>query len=115
MAVHKATRSHSLAQPTRRHPNPHLKSELFDDLRQLNRGYGVALAALSRLEKPGLFPRDCLRSFVHRTEALRALVNRDLLRHFAGREDLDAERFNHLCAQPAAPPPYPRPNRRSNP
>src|SRR5262245_47804531 len=129
MATNKAIRSHSLAQPKpqhsktaraggpepkRRRPNPHLKAELLDDLRQLNRGYGIALAALTRLHKPDLFPRDCLRNFVHRTEALQALVNRDLLRLFAGLEDHDADRFTRLTSQPAEPSQHSRPNRRPN-
>ena len=107
MAVHKATRSNPSAQPTRRRRNsqpndPHLKAELFDTLRQLNRGYGVSLAALTRLQhkrrlsQPGIFPAACLRDYSNRTEALRALVNRDLLRLLAGHEDHDATRFtNH--------------------
>jgi hypothetical protein len=90
--------------PTRRRHNqqsqakdPHHKAELFDTLRQLNRGYGIALASLNRLDntkgKPGIFPREFLRNFRNRTEELRALANRDLLRCFAGREDQDAKRF----------------------
>jgi hypothetical protein len=111
MAVHKTKRSNPLAQPhrpklARRRPNqatdPHQKTELLDTLRHLNRGFGVALAALhrlgggsknARLPKPGIFPHDCLRDYRNRTEALRAQANRDLLRLFAGREDQDALRF----------------------
>jgi hypothetical protein len=94
MAVHKAIRSNSSAQPQRRHPHqPQFKAELFDNLRQLNRGYGVALAALRRLPQRVIFPAACLRDFSDRTEALRALVNRDLLRLLAGHEDQDAARF----------------------
>jgi hypothetical protein len=126
MAVHKATRSNPLAQPkpkpTRRRPNPqphhsqtkdpqaqdlqmkdpHLKSQLLETLRHLNRGFGVALGAFDRLQrqdrlhKPGIFPYDCLHGYRNRTEELRALANRDLLRLFAGREDQDAERFGRL-------------------
>ena len=119
MAVHKATRSNPLAQPKRRRPNPqprdpHQKTELFDTLRHLNRGFGVALAALDRLgggkkrdrlqkqdrlHKQGIFPYDCLHGYRNRTEELRALANRDLLRLFAGREDQDAERYGRLHAQ----------------
>jgi hypothetical protein len=98
MAVHKAIRSNHLAQLQRRRRNapandPHLKANLFDDLRQLNRGYGTALAALHRLQRPAIFPAACLRDLCNRTEALRAVVNRDLLRFLAGREDRDATRF----------------------
>jgi len=68
MAVRKATRSIPQAQPrpqqakTRlaggpdpqpqleRRPDHQLKAEIFETLRHLNRGYGVALAALDRLE-----------------------------------------------------------------
>jgi hypothetical protein len=46
MAVHKAIRSNSLAQPQRHRPDHQLKAEIFETLRHLNRGYGVALAAL---------------------------------------------------------------------
>ena len=53
----------------------------------------IVLQRLDRLQKPGIFPHDCLPDFRNRTEALRALANRDLLRLFAGREDQDAERF----------------------
>jgi hypothetical protein len=120
MAVHKTKRSNPLAQPrsqhTRRRSNPqpndtHQKAELFDTLRQMNRGFGMALAALHRLggstkldrpaggtkkdrrHKPAIFPHDCLHDYRNRAEALRALANRDLLRLFAGHEDQDALRF----------------------
>jgi hypothetical protein len=58
------------------------------------------LQRLDRLQKPGIFPLDCLPDFRNRTEELRAVANRDLLRLFAGREDHDAERFGRLRAQP---------------
>ena len=106
MAGNKAIRTNPSAQPKplRRRSNsqpsdPHLKAELFDTLRQLNRGYGVSLAALTRLQhgkrlaQPAIFPAACLRDYRDRTEALRALVNRDLLRLLAGHEDQDATRF----------------------
>src|SRR5262245_36430651 len=102
MAVHKAKRSNPLAQPERRCPHPQLKPQLFDNLHHLNRGYGVALAALDRLQKPGIFPRDCLQSYRSRTEALRALANRDLLYFFAGHEERDAERFERVSSKPAS-------------
>jgi hypothetical protein len=99
MASNKAIRSNPLAQPQRRrlHPDPHQKAELFDTLRQLNRGYGLALANLYRLDrhngKSRIFPSEFLRKFRHQTEELRATANRDLLRLLAGREDQDAKRF----------------------
>jgi hypothetical protein len=93
MAVHKATRSNPLAQPTRRRRNPHFKAELFENLRQLNRGYGSALAALNRLQGAAVFPAACLRDYRDRTESLSTLANRDLLRLFAGHEERDAARF----------------------
>jgi len=109
MAVSKVIRSDRLPQqqprhtkragkskPSRRSPNPHMKAELFDDLRQLNRGYGTALAALVRLQRPGIFPGDCLRGYRERTEGLRAQANRDLLRLLAGHEERDADRFGAL-------------------
>jgi len=118
MAVHKATRSKSLAQPqprqsksTRRRPNPQpqmqtedpqLKTHLLETLKHLNRGFGVVLAGFdklqrqSRLRKPGIFPYECLHGYRNRTEELRALANRDLLRIYAEREDQDAERFGRL-------------------
>ena len=99
MAINKAIRSNPLAQPKRRrtNPDPHQKAELLDTLRQLNRGYGLALANLYRLDRhnghPRIFPRAFLRKFRNQTEELRATVNRDLLRLLAGREDQDAKRF----------------------
>jgi hypothetical protein len=109
MAVHKVTRSKSSAQPqhgnprpTRRRPDPQLKAEIFDTLRQLNRGYGSAVAALHRLHNndrlPGrrIFSAGCLRNLQNRTEALRTLANRDLLRHFGQREEREAKRFERL-------------------
>src|SRR5580765_8927421 len=107
MATSKANRSNPLAQLARRSPkpDPQVKSQLFETLRHLNRGFGIALAAfdrlqrLDRLQKPGIFPHDCLLDFRNRTEELRAVANRDLLRLFAGREDHDAERFGRLRAQ----------------
>ena len=129
MAVHKATRSNSSGatsiQHSRRRPNPQprhsqpkpsqikdsqtnnpqLKAQLLETLRHMNRGFGVALAAFDklqrqdRLHRPGIFPPDCLHNYRNRTEALRSLANRDLLRLYAGREELDALRFEQLGAQ----------------
>jgi hypothetical protein len=94
MAVSKAIRSNPSAQASRRRPDPHQKAELLDTLRQLNRGYGVALAALHRLQRPRIFPADCLRGYRDRTEALRAQANHDLFRFLSGHEERDATRFN---------------------
>ena len=76
------------------------KAELFDTLRDLNRGYGIALSALYRLhhkDRRGIFSADCLRGLHNRTEALRAVANRDLLRLLTGREERDASRFGRIC------------------
>ncbi|MBZ5506877.1 MAG: hypothetical protein LAO78_15585 [Acidobacteriia bacterium] len=106
MAVHKATRSNPPAQSTHHRPDHQLKAEIFETLRHLNRGYGVALAALDRLETkdrqhaPRAFVSGFLLNYRNRTEALRALANRDLLRLLAGREEREAERFGHLCVAP---------------
>ena len=124
MAVPKAIRSNPLAQPQRQHTkhtghpdqqrkdpqatDPQLKSQLLETLRHLNRGFGVALAAFDRLQrqdrlhKPGIFPQECLHDYRNRTEELRALANRDLLRLFAGREDQDAARFVRLRGKKGA-------------
>jgi hypothetical protein len=115
MAVRKATRSKSQAQPqpqpTRRRPDtpnhasmsdPQLKAQLFGTLAHLNRGYGIALAALDHLRKqnrrlrPDAFPLSCLNAFRCQTEALQASANRDLLRLMASREEQEAERLKRL-------------------
>lgn len=113
MAVHKGIRSKSLSQPKPSRPTTQLqptngeepkhnhqsKAELFKTLERLNHGYGAALAALDRLRAkdrlPGkrVFPVECLNDFRNRTETLRALANRDLLRLLAGHEEQDAEKF----------------------
>src|SRR5579864_7617850 len=113
MAVHKAIRSNPPAQPqpkpARHRPDHQLKSEIFETLRHLNRGYGVALAAFDKLETkdrhrgPRAFPAGFVEDYRNRTEALRALANRDLLRLIAGREELEAERFGLLSGPPAKP------------
>jgi hypothetical protein len=127
MAVHKATRSLHLAQPEPenerrrlnpqhanfKHPSlqrprrndPQLKAELFEALRHLNRGFGVALSSLDTLQRKdrphsGLFPPDFLLSYRDRTEALRAEANRDMLRMLAGHEEEEAEQFSRLCGPP---------------
>jgi hypothetical protein len=100
MAVHKAIRSNSTVQPTHHRLNHQRKAEFFETLQHLNRGYGIALSALDRLEtkdrqfRPSIFPAGCLRDYRNRTEALRAVANRDLVRLIAGREDRDAKRFS---------------------
>jgi len=129
MAVRKATRSNPPAQPTPQHaktartaipdrakaarsgspgaggpapkrPNHQRKAEFFDALHHLNRGYGIALSALERLEtkdrqqRPSIFPSGYLRDYRNRTQVLRAVANRDLLRLLAGHEDRDATRFS---------------------
>jgi hypothetical protein len=111
MAVSKVTRSKSptqpkaQSQPQRRSGPDHQrndhqrKAEFFEALQHLNRGYGIALSALERLEtkdrqlRPLIFPAGCLRDYRNRTESLRAVANRELLRILAGREDRDAARF----------------------
>ena len=105
MAVHKAIRTNPPAQPQPQQASPkaerpisnrhQFKAEIFDVLRHLNRGYGVALAALDKLETKSrrIFPTDFLHGYRSRAEALRAETNRDLLRLIAGHEDQDAARF----------------------
>jgi len=102
-----------LAQPERRRPHPQLKPQLFDNFQHLNRGYGVALAALDRLQKPGIFPRNCLNGYRSRTEALRALANRDLLYFLAAHEERDAERFEQVPGKPKRRPPKAKRKRRT--
>jgi hypothetical protein len=106
MAVSKVTRSKSpkqinaQSQAQRSGPNHQRKAEFFETLQHLNRGYGIALSALERLEtkdrqlRPLIFPAGCLRDYRNRTEALRAVANRDLLRLVVKNEDLDATRFS---------------------
>jgi hypothetical protein len=55
MATNKTKRSNPLAQPSRRSPhaqsNDHQrKAEFLETLHHINRGYGIALSALERLE-----------------------------------------------------------------
>jgi hypothetical protein len=113
MAAHKVIRSNPPAQPQPQHakrahaaqrrPDHQLKAEIFETLRHLNRGYGVALAALDRLETkdrqraPRAFSSGFVQDYRNRTEALRSLANWDLLRMIADREEHDAERFGRLC------------------
>jgi hypothetical protein len=136
MAVHKAIRSKSPAQPRPQHaksariaipdrakaarsgnpaaegPGPQghganhqLKAEIFDVLRHLNRGFGVAMSALDKLEYkdrlpgPRIFPGDVINDYRYRTESLRAEANRDLLRLISGHEDQETERWGRLRAQ----------------
>jgi len=110
MATNKAKRSNPLAQPQRRSPeqqqkDTQQKSHLLETLRHLNRGFGIALAAFDRLHrqdrqyKADIFPQECLHDYRNRTERLRALANRDLLRFFAGREDQNAVRFSRLSTK----------------
>ena len=109
MATNKTIRSNPSAQPqpksSRRSSDHQRKAEFFETLHHLNRGYGVALSALERLEtkdrqhRPSIFPAGCLRDYRNRTEALRAVANRDLLRLFAGREDHQAEHLGRLLGQ----------------
>jgi hypothetical protein len=106
MAVSKVTRSKSPTQPKR--PDHQRKAEFFETLHHINRGYGIALSALERLEnkdrqfRPMIFPAGCLRDYRNRTEALRAVANRDLLRLLAGREERDARRFGFEKARKRA-------------
>jgi hypothetical protein len=108
MAVHKVIRTNPPAQPmpqqaTAKPERPHakhqVKAELFEILHHLNRGYGVVVAALEKLEtkarqqKRRMFPTGFLNGYRNRTEALRAETNRDLLRMIAEYEGRDASRF----------------------
>src|SRR5215471_14018353 len=108
MAVRKATRSTPPAQLKPKLPDHQLKAEIFEALRHLNRGYGVALSALDRLEVkdrqrgPRAFPTGFLHDYRNSAETLRARTNRDLLRLLAGHEDHDLARFSRPAASPAA-------------
>ncbi len=108
MAVHKVIRTNPPAQPKpqqasakpeRPHAKHQVKAELFEILHHLNRGYGVAVAALEKLEAKAhkqrrrIFPTGFLNGYRNRTEALRAETNRDLLRRIADYEGQDASRF----------------------
>ncbi len=106
MATNKGTRPNPPAQlppqpaqpPQRDHQ---LKAEIFEVLRRLNRGYGLALTALDKLDSKDrntrrVFPTGFLHEYRSRTEVLRAEANRDLLRRIAEREALDAERLGRL-------------------
>ncbi len=116
MAVRKVTRPNPPAQPKPQHakalPQPRnhqLRAEIFEALRNLNRGYGVSLAALDRLEfkdrfhKPQAFPAGFLRGYRSRIEVLSAQTNCDLLRMIAGREEQEAGRVGRLCDEAANP------------
>ena len=119
MAANKGIRSKSATQPKeptqaqrqsqpqaqpepQRCPDHQGKAEIFEALRRLNRGYGLALAALDKLEikaryqsrrdRP-IFPRGFLLEYHSRTEILRAEANRDLLRMIAGHEEREAAQF----------------------
>ncbi|HEY7405948.1 MAG TPA: hypothetical protein VIB39_20650 [Candidatus Angelobacter sp.] len=105
MAASKSKRSARTAQhqaQPQQHPHPQLKSQLFETLKHLNRGFGVALAAFDRLQKqdrwqkPGMFPTSCLLDYRNRTEELRARANFELLHFFSGREEREAEKFERL-------------------
>jgi hypothetical protein len=105
MAANKSKRSVRKAQhqlQPQHHPDPQLKSDLFDTLKHLNRGFGVALTAFDRLQKqdrwqkPAIFPVSCLMDFRNRTEELRARANFELLHLFSGREEQEAEKFGRL-------------------
>ena len=101
MAVHKVIRTTPPTQPQPNHKrrnNPQYKAQLLDALQNLNRGYGIALGTLDRLEKPAIFSRESLRNLRNRTEELQALVNHELLRTVAGREEKEAARFGRLRA-----------------
>jgi hypothetical protein len=100
MASDKAIRSNSSAQPQpqntkRRRPNHQFKAQLFDLFHQLNRGYGIALSALDRLEQRGrIFPRPSLLNISQRTQEIRALANHNLLETLTGREGQEAARLS---------------------
>ena len=105
MAVHKAIRSKPPAQPQpqqpehgRPRPDRQRKADIFEVLRRLNRGYGVALDALDKLETKAyrVFPTGFLHGYRSRAEVLRAETNRDLLRVLAGHEEQDAARFTRF-------------------
>src|SRR5215813_5203684 len=107
MAVHKVIRSKSPAQPQAPCSNHQFKAEIFEILRNLNRGFGIALAALDRLEVKDharakhlrrsslrIFTAVCLGDYRGQTEALQAEANRDLLRLMAAHEDQNFVRFS---------------------
>lgn len=101
MATNKAKRSTPPAQlppqqaPKRDHQH---KAEIFEVLRRLNRGYGLALTALDKLDSKDrntkrVFPQGFLHEYRSRTEVLRSEANRDLLRRIAECEAQEAERL----------------------
>jgi hypothetical protein len=122
MAVHKAIRSKPPVQPQSQQPQPgrprpdrQRKADIFEVLRRLNRGYGVALDALDKLENKAhrIFPTGFLHGYRSRAELLRAETNRDLLHVLAGHEDQEAARFTRFKSDDekrdeAEPSPKPR-------
>lgn len=109
MATNKTTRSNPPAQPqppqSQRPQRDHqLKADIFEVLRRFNRGYGLALAALDKLDSKDrntrrVFPAGFLHEYRSRTEILRSEANRDLLRRIAEREAQEAERLSGLTIQ----------------
>src|SRR5262249_321956 len=118
MATNKATRSNPSAQPEPqpaksagtgapepKRPDHQRKADIFETLRHLNGGYGISLTGVDRLEirgrlhKPHIFPTGFLQDYRNRTEALRALVNWDLLRLVGEHEKQDAEQFGRVCGR----------------
>jgi hypothetical protein len=97
-------------EPGRPRPDRQRKADIFEVLRRLNRGYGVALDALDKLEAKArrIFPTGLLHGYRNRAEVLRAETNRDLLRIIAGREDQDAEHFGGLPGETGARPHQPK-------
>jgi hypothetical protein len=105
MAASKSKRSVHPAQPQPqsqqesqpKQPDPHMKSQLFETLKHLNRGFGVALAAFDRV--------SCLLDYRNRTGSCGPgpILNcctcspgaRSRMRRSSGGYDKAGQTFNH--------------------
>jgi hypothetical protein len=97
MADTKVKRSIPLAQPKRQRLDYRRKSQLYESVYDLNRGFFVVLEVFERLERQVFFRRDYIRAFRNMADELLAKANYELTATLRDREQQEAAEYGRLC------------------
>ncbi len=72
------------------------KTQIYESLYALNRGFEITLLSLERLERLGLFRREHLNAFKVSLERIRAEANEELIQTLQAYEEEESARFDGM-------------------
>jgi len=105
MAIHKAKRLASLAQPQRPSPHPEpvelmpVKAHVYRAIAELNGGFEKVIQDLQALGRISFFRSDRMTAMHDLLCRIRAQTNRDCIMALHDREMANAGYFDRLCIQ----------------